>query len=106
MAEYIEREALLEKAQNERIRLGYDIVSVRDIESMPAADVAPVRHGRWVDGHCSECGADATFTTWTEPVYDYDWEENLCYSHDEIHKEYNETNYCPNCGALMDLEGE
>ena len=63
-----------------------------------------VRHGRWVDGHCSECGADATFTTWTEPVYDYDWEENLCYSHDEIHNEYNETNYCPNCGTLMDLE--
>lgn len=39
MDDYIKREALLEKAQNERIRLGYDIVSVRDIESMPAADV-------------------------------------------------------------------
>ena len=78
---------------------------VSDLRDMKTADVAPVRHGRWIDGHCSECGAEATFTTWTEPVYDYDWEENLYYSHDEIHNEYNETNYCPNCGAKMDLEG-
>ena len=75
------------------------------ILKIQAADVAPVRHGRWIDGHCSECGAEATFTTWTEPVYDYDWEENLYYSHDEIHNEYNETNYCPSCGCRMDLEG-
>ena len=42
MADYISREALLEKAQNERIRLGYDVVRVRDIESIPAADVVEV----------------------------------------------------------------
>lgn len=101
MTEYIDREAFLESMK--RTSRYFDVKF--DIESFPAADVAPVRHGRWVDGHCSECGADATFTTWTEPVYDYDWEENLYYSHDEIHNEYSETNYCPNCGAKMDLEG-
>ena len=52
------------------------------IEDMPAADVAPVRHGRWKRygknlGECSECG--------------------------EIVSVRN--NYCPNCGAKMDLEG-
>ena len=49
------------------------------IEDMPAADVAPVRHGRWKRygknlGECSECG--------------------------EIVSVRN--NYCPNCGAQMD----
>ncbi len=56
------------------------------IEDMPTADVAPVRHGRWIEDHdylkCPECSAmvkrDFTF-------FDIgDW------------------NYCPNCGAKMD----
>ena len=54
-----------------------------DIENAPAADVAPVRHGRWKRygknlGECSECG--------------------------EIVSVRN--NYCPNCGAKMDLEAQ
>ena len=48
----------------------------RDISELPAADVAPVRHGRWLlDGSCSECMANPLTT----------------------HKKY-----CPNCGAKMD----
>ena len=42
MADYISRKKVLEKSQNERIRLGYDVVSVRDIEFIPAADVVEV----------------------------------------------------------------
>lgn len=61
-----------------------------------------VRHGEWVDGRCSECETEAPSTSWDEPVYDYDWEENLRYSHTETHTEYLVTNYCPNCGAKMD----
>ena len=89
MAEYIEREALLEKAQNERIRLGYDIVSVRDIESRPAADVAPVRHGRW-----EQC-----FEDWRQQI-----EGDKCSvcGFEHYGARYK---YCPNCGTLMDLEG-
>ena len=46
------------------------------IDDFPAADVAPVRHGRWLlDGSCSECRANPLTT----------------------HKKY-----CPNCGAKMD----
>lgn len=76
-------------------------VYIRDTDDVVKV-FTPVQHGQWIDGHCSECGEEATFTPRTEPVYDYDWEENLYYSHDEIHNEYNETNYCPNCGAKMD----
>lgn len=86
MAEYIPREALVHRLKNpylfnitQRI---FDIIS-----EIPAADVAPVVHGRWVhDGrriesgidwcHCSECGKSDNFCT--------------------------RTNYCPNCGAKMD----
>jgi len=64
-----------------------------DIRHLPAADVAEVKHGRWVletkvfpyidpRWTCSECGEETTETTgWgTRPRY----------------------NYCPNCGARMD----
>lgn len=52
-----------------------------DFYSIPAADVAPVVHGRWVFGGdgcviCSECNEEE--------------------SND------NHRNYCPNCGATMD----
>lgn len=59
------------------------------VDKIPAADVAPVRHGRWgeyesfpltssLNGHpCSECGMH--FSTLAIPVM----------------------KYCPNCGALM-----
>lgn len=53
---------------------------------LPSADVAPVRHGRWkmykteVAGrgffYCTKCRTDA----------------------------YNATDYCPACGAKMDME--
>lgn len=87
MAEYIEREALLKKMKNwhEKISL------IACVNSMPAADVAPVRHGYWViddyntrECHCSECD-------WPAPrdVYEY-------------HRE--QTGYCPVCGAKMELE--
>lgn len=87
MAEYIEREALLKKMKNwhEKISL------IECVNSMPAADVAPVRHGYWViddyntrECHCSECD-------WPAPrdVYEY-------------HRE--QTGYCPVCGAKMELE--
>lgn len=90
MAKYIDMEALF--AEFDRLGLGeHSIVEkvfsigVRTIiAGMPAADVAPVVHGRWnnMDGYktrkvCSECG-------WDVPEYG---------------KFYS---YCPNCGAKMD----
>ena len=60
-------------------------------KNIPAADVAPVRHGYWViddnntrECHCSEC-------EWPAPrdVYEY-------------HRE--QTEYCPVCGAKMEID--
>ena len=58
---------------------------VSDLRDMKAADVANVRHGRWL-------------------FVDTDTEQfflcNRCKK-----KEYWESDYCPNCGAKMDGDG-
>lgn len=83
MAEYIEREAVLSKLLEYGI--GWGAAKVKGvIQSIPAADVQPVRHGRYIiddngDSSCSECG---------------EWYLDVT------------KNYCPNCGARLDLEAE
>ena len=58
------------------------------IEDMPAADVAPVVHGRWIDkgeyAVCTECGGRSGTQ--------YDGVEPIPLM----------TQFCPNCGAKMD----
>ena len=83
MAEYIEREAAIES-----LPVAWDS-AINALRNAPSADVAPMRHGRWLGwgksgtptyenyGTCSVCGEDA-----------------------EIYTEHR--NYCPNCGAKMD----
>lgn len=90
MAPYIEREALKYETWTtwplcEKIT----VVRKKTIESIPAADVAPVRHGRW-EHHYHDSGS---------PIDDkwYCSECNMCNGH-------KRTWYCPNCGAKMDLE--
>lgn len=57
------------------------------------ADVAPVRHGRWLnptklfpyyDWKCSECGCEE-------------------YRQTGSNGQYREMNFCPNCGAKMKI---
>ena len=103
MAEYIEREAL-EVELNHRLNFlmgengeydhytsGFDEAVTR-VENFPAADVAPVVHGRWDDSgrytfpsgntavRCTNCGCALT----------------------ESEYRLNNWNYCPVCGARMD----
>ena len=65
---------------------GHTSKDVRRLLSMPTADVAPVRHGRWEEASdgdgivCPFCRTD--FCT---IIYDTEY-----------------FNYCPNCGAKMD----
>ena len=54
----------------------------RDISELPAADVAEVVHGRWIASHDEFCSCSIC----EYPVY-VGW---------------NQTKYCPNCGAKMD----
>ena len=95
MDEYIKKEDIEHKIQDglNNMVLGHDAIEVLGmIYEMPTADVAPVRHGRWVLDekrylvYCSEC---------SEPVSYYP----------NIRDVREENHYCPNCGAKMDLEG-
>ena len=104
--EYIEREAAKARLRiwitdcvlagdNDEADCYRDCIDLLD--SIPAADVAPVRRGRWdgegdgyADGeividvwYCSECGYC---------IDDGTDDPNIL------------PNYCPNCGALMDKE--
>ena len=87
MAGYIEREKVLSKAAPVEGCFS-DMISAYDVIMLPAADVAPVRHGRWVHEHISE-GYAWVICSECEAV---------------IHKILinKRLNYCPNCGAKMD----
>ena len=82
MAEYIEKSEIYRRYFNNRC--GVVRLHVSDIDVIPAADVAPVVHGRWikvkpVHYQCSICGVNTGGFT---------------------------SNYCPNCGAKMDKDKE
>nr|DAO72700.1 MAG TPA: DNA-directed RNA polymerase II subunit [Caudoviricetes sp.] len=88
MTEYIERQAALDALQAPEM-FGITPYHIELINRIPAADVAPVAHGEWIvcgDGAdvpfmCSHCG------------------KRVAASHKRMYD-----NYCPNCGAKMDLE--
>ena len=90
---YIERESLIEKChwviRSDGTRVY--VCHAEDIETAPAADVAPVRHGRWI---------------WdTKGLYPKPLCSRCQY---EPYRASNHSSdlppYCPNCGAKMDLE--
>ena len=86
MPEYIERETavswFIPYAHAEE-SIDADVV-ISDIKGMKAADVAPVRHGRWVPteapfmNECEDCSVCGYRTVWGHRY-----------------------NYCSNCGAKM-----
>ena len=95
MAEYIKRTDAVKIAEKYGLANGSvlgrhtglaDCIA-RDISELPAADVAEVVHGRWI---------------WNEEG-EIDWEQFYRCSNCG-NKEYWESNFCPNCGAKMDLE--
>lgn len=62
-----------------------------DIESFPTADVAIVRHGRWV--LLDECYNEGVYcSACHKKVY------KKCYANQKI-----KSKFCPNCGARMDV---
>ena len=101
MAEYIEREFALNVLCRENCGHDYEANKCNNcytsnfINYLPTADVAEVKHGKWIQEQikienmsivryrntCSECGGKADFLL-----------RELHYS------------YCPHCGAKMDLE--
>ena len=79
MAEYIERDKLLRDINHYHISDGK---FQHWVEVQQAADVAPVRHGRWIM-HDDELGLTC--------------ECSVCHI-----ETMGDGNYCPNCGAKMD----
>ena len=86
MAEYIKRDYAVDAVLDVYCDTPDIDLSCEKFEAailkIQAADVAPVRHGRWLHrkngvAYCSECKIDTV---------------------------EDETNYCPNCGATMKLE--
>ena len=61
------------------------VSAIMEIEEAPTADVKEVNHGKWLDDYgydkCSVCGFKCN-----DPYY------------------LGEANYCPECGARMDLD--
>lgn len=95
MSDYISREAALTELQNpELFNVSPRVLQI--LRDLPAADVEPVRRGRWVRPHwrnssyccdCSECGGEAMHR-------EYQWNKKGIYP------------ICPSCGRKMDLEDD
>ena len=84
MTDYIKREDAIRIVENNMSRF---YIAAR-IGDYPAADVAPVRHGRWIYKD--------------EPIFGNPYGRYYC-DLCEYGLAYEE-NYCPNCGAKMDEE--
>lgn len=124
MAEYIDKEAVIRELRNVYEREfptadgAFDLfanrIMPRVIKNIPAADVAPVRHGRWiyeaheekvncrwnVTAECSEC-CDEKNEIWAG----FSLGVPSCIAKDvaiENAKGVKLPKFCPNCGALMD----
>ena len=84
MDEYIEREAAIRVVNGQSSLTMTRSGLIDSISKLPAADVAPVVHGRWVPtkapfmNECEDCSVCGYRTVWGHRY-----------------------NYCPNCGAKM-----
>ena len=115
MAEYIEREATIELLRSlgsrdyrrEKGTIQEAIKMVSFPEYTPSADVAPVRHGRWLDRPKNQGLKDEEIGT-VGMVGGEPWSSCYCSECGEwlvASDEYAvKGNYCPNCGAKMDDE--
>ena len=96
MAEYIEREALLDSICHDTCGIAFcgatNCAFMAKVCSAPAADVAPVVHGRWDDSGRYTFSSGATAVRCTNC--------GCALTESEYHP--NNWNYCPVCGAKMD----
>lgn len=112
MDDYISRKAALEAFENADADVcesypdgacdwGFGMKNIQEvIDGIPAADVEPVRRGRWecvyddstgeTDITCSHCKNTRTV--------------NGCFVSTDGKSCYFEDDYCPSCGAKMNLE--
>lgn len=87
MAEYIKRETLINHLDACMDTLWKpEIVALKCyVEGLPAADVAPVRHGRWVTHYRSGTTVAEGYVSTCCDMWNN-----------------RKSDFCPNCGARMD----
>lgn len=99
--EYIDRETIIRKLNeiggcdaSDEWSKGWDKAidtAVKAVEKLPAVDVAPVKHGKWIKA--------------TKPYPYYDYRCSACgceeYRHIDSKGKVRIMNFCPNCGADM-----
>ena len=93
----IDAEPIIHNLSQMKKRLGYDAIAIdgmiKALREAIEVDVVPVVHGRWVPEekgywHCSECGRKV-YSPQFSPTF--------------VHQE-DDKQYCPSCGAKMDLD--
>lgn len=92
MSRYIEVNELLKHAHKavEVDEAGFmatfHTIDVAEVGKIPTANVKPVVHGEWIEGHygieCSNCGREAVYREGDDGRWHYEY-------------------FCPNCGADM-----
>ena len=90
MSEYIDRESLINHL-NQSAAKHYSRAVECVIEQEPAADVAPVRRGRWLDVDCFDIGF---------------WQCSYCGFLSEAIAAPKLYKYCPNCGAKLEVPND
>ena len=93
MYEYIELKAIRDALYDAD---AITMSGVKILNQFPVADVAPVRHGRWISlTDCSNAGVYCSVCH--KKVYKEDYA--ICNRKNKLRSDY-----CPNCGAKMDGE--
>ena len=93
MYEYIERKAIRDALYDAD---AITMSGVKILNQFPVADVAPVRHGRWIS--LTDCSNDGVYCfVCHKKVYKEDYA--ICNRKNKLRSDY-----CPNCGAKMDSE--
>ena len=95
MDKYIKESDLFKRILNVDFKHDYD-GCIKFCQSIPAADVAEVRHGRWdrkyrANFMCSVCNY------WVVTTDEYG---------NRIDGDMDDYKYCPQCGSRMDLGGD
>ena len=98
MAEYVTKEQVIDWFRpygHMDESIPYETM-VSDLRGMPAADVAPVRHGRWIS--LTECANEGVYCSICKKKV---WKSDYAWCSKKSRNKLR-SDYCPNCGAKME----
>ena len=95
MTDYIKREDAIKAIEREAYRHDYLDHIIEIVDGVPSADVAPVKHGRWIEYGDNKDGTHNICCSVCDGFFKSKGNANSCYTR-------NKYRYCHNCGARMD----